>query len=928
MFCTNCGNKLREDDAFCPECGARVKRLSQSDTSVNTKNSLEKTEPINSGDSIQIDFNEDGKAKKIHKFNIGKHLLKSPKVLSVIGISFASLVVVGVVTYLAFGDSTKLSWNKELTDNAIEFTPSRKLELEVLCFDEEEHAIEDIEFSVTGGKISPNGTRVEWELPKLPGKYEIVAKSPSGKKVKKKVEVVKTPIFSNYGMIVEEIDDEVADNDKDGFTNAKEEELGTNPNLFDSDKDGLSDYEEVMIKKTKPLKADTDGDGLKDGTEVELGLDPLKKYSKDDGVKDGKRELEYTIDDEENGIKVEIKGKGDIVETTVDVIENPTLNNIDGVLDELYVLATPIKIENIKVEIKYEEEELKEREIDEEKLVVYKFNEKTKELKSLKSNVNTAQNVVEINVDEALTLLLGDEEKVPKKQKVQVLFTIDNSYSMYTTAQLRAANNPHAENTIADGNDANFERLSLTKRLIMSLDEECEFSIAEFAGNSVNLQDFTTDRTDLNNALESMRSKWNTTETGTNITAALLGGINQFGNNDSDVIKYLILLTDGEETMGNLNGNKSNIIQWANDNNITICVISLTNRRDNNISEIVNATGGLYFSISDASGLDQIYQRITSTINYNYADSDNDNQADSLIYVDSGFTPTVNGFRFQNFGSTRTQGHCYGMAAFSMLYYTGQLPAKMEDTYTEIYGYGGDIYGYDLRFSHFTQGKSLYSYPITSPKLHHFLYNRGVMSNQLEGNGVWRIDPGVYDEIDEICVFEYPDAYPNSNGIKYVENPIFNYDKDIINNYIYGSTDKQLMKALMRLHITQIDDTLVDFCTTPDKAFLELCTNLKNKQPSILTVMNGAHAVNAISILQDSTDKNYFLIQVYDNNYPQEIRYLYMRRTPCFSETVDANGTRYRNKYSYSFVYDENMNGLIDADEETTLSICYPNFGI
>lgn len=44
---------------------------------------------------------------------------------------------------------------------------------------------------------------------------------------------------------------------------------------IDSDKDGLSDYDEVYIYYTKPCTADSDGDGHLDGAEVSAGYDPL-----------------------------------------------------------------------------------------------------------------------------------------------------------------------------------------------------------------------------------------------------------------------------------------------------------------------------------------------------------------------------------------------------------------------------------------------------------------------------------------------------------------------------------------------------------------------------------------------------------------------------------------------------------------------------
>lgn len=43
---------------------------------------------------------------------------------------------------------------------------------------------------------------------------------------------------------------------------------------FDSDKDGLSDYEETNVYFTDPLNFDTDGDGISDGDEVMMGLNP------------------------------------------------------------------------------------------------------------------------------------------------------------------------------------------------------------------------------------------------------------------------------------------------------------------------------------------------------------------------------------------------------------------------------------------------------------------------------------------------------------------------------------------------------------------------------------------------------------------------------------------------------------------------------
>lgn len=67
---------------------------------------------------------------------------------------------------------------------------------------------------------------------------------------------------------------EPIDNDSDNLDNAREEVLGTDPNNWDTDGDGLGDGDEVIIWKTDPNNPDTDGDSYPDGSEVRNGYSP------------------------------------------------------------------------------------------------------------------------------------------------------------------------------------------------------------------------------------------------------------------------------------------------------------------------------------------------------------------------------------------------------------------------------------------------------------------------------------------------------------------------------------------------------------------------------------------------------------------------------------------------------------------------------
>lgn len=70
--------------------------------------------------------------------------------------------------------------------------------------------------------------------------------------------------------------DALLDPDADGLPNLSEFLVGTNPDVADTDADGLLDGEEVLTYTCSPIMADTDGDGLLDGREVkDMDLDGI-----------------------------------------------------------------------------------------------------------------------------------------------------------------------------------------------------------------------------------------------------------------------------------------------------------------------------------------------------------------------------------------------------------------------------------------------------------------------------------------------------------------------------------------------------------------------------------------------------------------------------------------------------------------------------
>ena len=70
-------------------------------------------------------------------------------------------------------------------------------------------------------------------------------------------------------------DDNDAVGGPDGLDNRQEYEQFSDPGRADSDSDGLTDGDEVVVHGTDPLRADSDGDFITDAWELEHGLKPL-----------------------------------------------------------------------------------------------------------------------------------------------------------------------------------------------------------------------------------------------------------------------------------------------------------------------------------------------------------------------------------------------------------------------------------------------------------------------------------------------------------------------------------------------------------------------------------------------------------------------------------------------------------------------------
>jgi predicted RNA-binding Zn-ribbon protein involved in translation (DUF1610 family) len=91
-YCTNCGVPLKEEDKFCPACGAPVAKVTREEYSVSGSNLVDRVGEL---------LHEGNVTRVIVKDEKGKTLLEIPATVGVIGVVLAPwLAALGVIAAL------------------------------------------------------------------------------------------------------------------------------------------------------------------------------------------------------------------------------------------------------------------------------------------------------------------------------------------------------------------------------------------------------------------------------------------------------------------------------------------------------------------------------------------------------------------------------------------------------------------------------------------------------------------------------------------------------------------------------------------------------------------------------------------------------------------------------------------------------------
>lgn len=410
------------------------------------------------------------------------------------------------------------------------------------------------------------------------------------------------------------ISDALEDHDGDGINNITEIEIGTDPIIIDTDGDRLSDYEEITTYKTNPLKEDTDGDGASDGWEIENGYDPLSVNEV--------FAVSETIADETIEVNVTLDVEGESVETlSISPVNNDIFFNeeIPGYISSAFDFN--IKENNFDIatiSFKFDSKLLEEENFNP---TIYYFNEEDQILEELETVIEG--NVAKTDVTHFSTYILlnktqfdavWDKDIKPPQYEndnsndvLDLVFVIDKSGSM-------------------NDNDPNGLCRTLSKEFISKLRDQDRASIITFDAYSEVIANLTNNKDMLYNALDRFYNFG-----GTDGSKGIKSAIDELRNSESQ-FKYIIFLTDGEDSYCEYS--YDDLITDAIQLNIPIYTIGMGSASEEILKNIASKTNGKYYyataeyAVEEILDLKEVYDKIESeTIDY-AKDSNDDGISD------------------------------------------------------------------------------------------------------------------------------------------------------------------------------------------------------------------------------------------------------------------------------------------------------------
>ncbi|MGN0316488.1 MAG: VWA domain-containing protein [Lachnospira sp.] len=391
------------------------------------------------------------------------------------------------------------------------------------------------------------------------------------------------------------IDDFNDDIDKDGLSNGYEVAIGTNASYNDTDMDGVTDYDEVTSYKTDPTKKDTDGDNAGDGWELANNTNPL--------VKDSGFSISSTTGDVNEydpvGASVYIDcAKADPESLTIDRVM-PSDNwyispMVAGYLGDGFDFTLEGTFDEAKLVYTYDESlgEIS----DEFQPRIYYFNEETKMYEELADQIVENGKVTATTTHFSTYVLLNKVE-----------------FDKVWSNNIKAAAGENSLNValVVDlSGSMGGSKLSTAKTVINSfvdeLEEKDSSALISFTSSATLRCGFTEDKNIIKKAVNNMIAYGKTS-----IYTGIEKALDEFDANQINGYKMMVVFTDEyDQPYTTYESNYKNLVERAKQSGVTIYTIGIGITDQNLLTNVAqNACGSFYHAnvISDLKGeLDKV----------------------------------------------------------------------------------------------------------------------------------------------------------------------------------------------------------------------------------------------------------------------------------------------------------------------------------
>lgn len=452
--------------------------------------------------------------------------------------------------------------------------------------------------------------------------------------------------YLTYDTLGEGKSDGEYDLDEDGLNNLQEYEIGTHPWEADCDSDLLTDGEEVTIHGTDPLKSDTDGEGLSDSDEILLGTSPLVQDTDGDTILDCDEKImqEYVYETNKEDIyieevKITMNATGNVERTTrVEGMRgmDPLCEGVVGIIDEPFSIETDSEFDTATISFRFHMDSLDDKSVED--FIILWYDEENYRFVEMDTTYDVANGIISTETTHFSRYMVIDstewfeawnskinyknsDNEIPPNYTV---LAVDCSGSMDTNDRITVSTAPG--NPPVTTNQC--KRYTAVLHYIDAMGEDDKTAIVAF-DSYINVFCGLTDDDDTLRA--SARKFYNSG--GTAINNALAESIRILNENSDEASRRIVLLSDGQGTV------QDSVLASAKTAGIQIYTVGLGSSSDDVLQYIADETGGEFFKAYTADELVDIYDELGTTIGIDTTDTDGDGLYD--VYE-------VIGMRLQN----------------------------------------------------------------------------------------------------------------------------------------------------------------------------------------------------------------------------------------------------------------------------------------